>query len=227
MTAARILIIEDEPDLLHGLSLNLTAEGYQVSAATSGDAGVAKALTDRPDLVLLDVMLPGMNGFDVCRELRRHQYHAPIIMLTAKAEEVDRVVGLEIGADDYVTKPFGIRELLARVRVRLRRAAKAPDADVLRFDDVEVMFDRCEVTRRGVRVDLTAKELDVLHLLARHRGAIVTRDQLLEEVWGYEHYPTTRTVDNHILRLRQKLEHNPADPRHILSVYGEGYKFVN
>ena len=148
-------------------------------------------------------------------------------MLTARAEEIDRVVGLEIGADDYMTKPFGVRELLARIRVRLRRRGSAATGDaVVRFDDVEVDFDKCEVTRQGRRIDLTGKELDVLRLLVRWRGEIVTRDRLLEEVWGYEHYPTTRTVDNHILRLRQKLEQNPSDPRHILSVYGEGYKFV-
>jgi DNA-binding response OmpR family regulator len=175
------------------------------------------------------MMLPGMNGLDVCRELRRRGFDAPIIMLTAKTEEVDRVVGLEIGADDYVTKPFGIRELLARIRVRLRRhtgpAEAARDAK-LRFGKVAVDFDNHEVHRDGKRVELTAKELEVLRLLARHRGEIVTRDRLLEEVWGYESYPTTRTVDNHILRLRQKLEEEPANPRHILSIYGEGYKFI-
>ena len=224
--SARILIIEDEPDLARGLAMNLTAEGYRVDAEACGDAGLERALRDRPDLVLLDVMLPGMSGFDVCRDLRRRGFEAPIIMLTARAEEMDRVVGLEIGADDYVTKPFGVRELLARVRVRLRRRSADAADELLRFGDVEVDFDRHEVARGGRRIDLTGKELDVLRLLARHRGRIVTREQLLDEVWGYEHYPTTRTVDNHILRLRQKLESNPSDPRFILSVYGEGYKFV-
>jgi DNA-binding response OmpR family regulator len=212
MSEQRILIIEDEPDLLHGLALNLKAEGYGVLTASRGDAGVERALRDRPELVLLDIMLPGMNGLDVCRELRRKGFEAPIIMLTAKAEEVDRVVGLEIGADDYVTKPFGIRELLARIRARLRR--HAPAAGALRLGPAEQ------------RVELTGKEFDVLRLLARHRGEIVTRDRLLEEVWGYETYPTTRTVDNHILRLRQKLEEDPSNPRYILSIYGEGYKLV-
>jgi two-component system alkaline phosphatase synthesis response regulator PhoP len=149
-------------------------------------------------------------------------------MLTARSEEVDRVVGLEIGADDYVTKPFGIRELLARVRVRLRRRNDVEgSASVLRFDDVQVDFDKQEATRRGQRVELTGKEFEILRCLASNRGTIVTRDRLLEDVWGYEHFPTTRTVDNHILRLRQKLEATPSDPRHILSVYGEGYKFVS
>jgi len=224
MSEQRILIIEDEPDLLRGLALNLKAEGYGVLTATRGDAGVEQALRDRPELVLLDVMLPGMNGLDVCRELRRKGFEAPIIMLTAKAEEVDRVVGLEIGADDYVTKPFGIRELLARIRARLRR--HAPAAGALRLGPAEIDFDRHEATRAGQRVELTGKEFDVLRLLARHRGEIVTRDRLLEEVWGYETYPTTRTVDNHILRLRQKLEEDPSNPRYILSIYGEGYKLV-
>jgi DNA-binding response OmpR family regulator len=145
-------------------------------------------------------------------------------MLTAKAEEVDRVVGLEIGADDYVTKPFGIRELLARIRARLRR--HVPAAVGLRVGSVEIDLDKHEATRAGQRIELTGKEFDVLRLLARHRGEIVTRDRLLEEVWGYETYPTTRTVDNHILRLRQKLEEDPSNPRYILSIYGEGYKLV-
>jgi DNA-binding response OmpR family regulator len=227
MSDPRILIIEDEPDLLRGLALNLKAEGYSVLTASRGDAGIQQALRERPELILLDIMLPGMNGLDVCRELRKKGFEAPIIMLTAKAEEMDRVVGLEIGADDYVTKPFGLRELLARIRVRLRRHAPVAEGGAkLRFGSVEVHFEKHEAWREGKRIDLTAKEFEVLRLLARHRGEIVTRDRLLEEVWGYESYPTTRTVDNHILRLRQKLEEDPSDPRYILSVYGEGYKFV-
>ena len=227
MTPSRILIVEDEPDLLRGLELNIKAEGYGVLSATSGDSALQTAIDERPDLVLLDVMLPGMSGLDVCRELRRRGFDAPIIMLTARADEVDRVVGLEIGADDYVTKPFGVRELLARIRVRLRRQSVSPgDEALLRFDDVEVDFGKCEAKRGSRHIELTSKEFDVLRLLASRRGEIVSRERLLEEVWGYEHYPTTRTVDNHILRLRQKLEQNPSDPRHILSVYGEGYKFV-
>ena len=226
MNPPRILVVEDEPDLLAGLELNIKADGYSVLTARRGDEGLDEALRERPDLIVLDVMLPGMNGFDVCRELRRKGFDAPIIILTARAEEVDRVVGLEIGADDYVTKPFGIRELLARIRVRLRRTATTAQDSILRFGDIEVNFDKQEATRHGTRVDLTGKEFDVLRLLAQNRGRIVTRDRLLDEVWGYEHYPTTRTVDNHIMRLRQKLEADPSDPRHILSIYGEGYKFV-
>lgn len=227
MTGMRILIIEDEPDIVRGLELNLKAEGYTVLTAATGPEGLEKALREQPSLVLLDIMLPGMSGLDVCRELRQRRFDRPIIMLTARSAEVDRVVGLEIGADDYVTKPFGIRELLARIRARLRRreGAEGP-LQVLQFGDVELNFDKHEATRAGERVELTGKEFDVLRLLAQHRGTIVTRERLLEEVWGYEHFPTTRTVDNHILRLRQKLESNPSDPRYILSVYGEGYKFV-
>jgi DNA-binding response OmpR family regulator len=227
MTSTRILVIEDEADLRRGIELNLRSEGYDVLSAATGDAGVQMALAERPALVILDVMLPGKNGFDVCRELRQNHLESPIIMLTAKSDEVDRVIGLELGADDYVTKPFGVRELLARIRVQLRRrAADAQRNAVLRFDDVTVDFEKCEATRGAMRIDLTSKENDVLRLLADCRGRIVTRERLLEEVWGYEHYPTTRTVDNHILRLRQKLERDPSDPRHIFSVYGEGYKFV-
>ena len=227
MTPPRILIIEDEADLVRGLELNLKSEGYAVLSAANGPDGLQAALRHSPDLVLLDVMLPGMSGLDVCRELRRRQFERPIIMLTARSAEVDRVVGLEIGADDYVTKPFGIRELLARIRVRLRRHDGRPDpAAVLRFADVVIDFEKHEASRAGARVDLTGKELEVIRLLAANRGKIVTRERLLEEVWGYEHFPTTRTVDNHILRLRQKLEEDPSDPRFILSVYGEGYKFV-
>jgi two-component system alkaline phosphatase synthesis response regulator PhoP len=227
MSEARILVIEDEPDLLRGLTLNLKAEGFAVLTAPRGDTGLQQALREQPDLVLLDIMLPGKSGLDVCRELRGAGFAAPIIMLTARGEEVDRVVGLEIGADDYVTKPFGVRELLARIRVRLRRhTSNVSGNGALRFDDIEIDFDRHEASRGGVRVELTGKEFELLRCLARYRGEIVTRDRLLDEVWGYENYPTTRTVDNHILRLRQKLERNPSDPRHILSVYGEGYKFV-
>jgi two-component system alkaline phosphatase synthesis response regulator PhoP len=224
---ARILIIEDERDIVRGLELNLKAEGYEVLAAETGPAGLETALREMPDLVLLDIMLPGMSGLDVCRELRKRHFDRPVIMLTARSAEVDRVVGLEIGADDYVTKPFGIRELLARIRVRLRRhEGVRPQGAVLRFGEVEIDFEKHEAVRRGARVELTGKEFEVIRLLEANRGKIVTRDRLLEEVWGYEHFPTTRTVDNHILRLRQKLEENPSDPRFILSIYGEGYKFV-
>lgn len=222
-----VLIVEDDEAISDSMAYALDRAGFRTLRATDGGQGLRLFRQQRPDLVILDLMLPGMSGLDVCRELRKRQFDRPIIMLTARSAEVDRVVGLEIGADDYVTKPFGVRELLARIRVRLRRHEGGRDRDaVLRFGQVEVDFDKHEARCRGERVELTGKEFDVLRLLAQNRGKIVTRDRLLEDVWGYEHSPTTRTVDNHILRLRQKLEDDPSDPRFILSVYGEGYKFV-
>lgn len=224
---ATILIIEDEEDLLNGLEINMAREGYQVLKATTGEEGMRQALKEYPSLIILDVMLPGMSGLDVCRELRLKGFGAPIIMLTAKAEETDRVVGLEIGADDYVTKPFGIRELVARVRVCLRRSSGATGSLVrYRFADIELDFDKLQATRNGESLDLTVKEYDILRLLIGCRGEAVSRDRLLSEVWGYEACPSTRTVDNHILKLRKKLEADPANPDHILSIYGHGYKFV-
>ncbi len=221
----KILIIEDEEDLLRGLEINLSREGFHVLAATNGEAGLQLAVKENPSLIILDLMLPGMNGLDVCRELRRKGFETPIIILTAKSEEIDRVVGLEIGADDYVTKPFSRRELLARVRVHLRRKPAGQLARY-RFADVEIDFERYSATRNGEPLVMTPKEFDVLRFLIRRRGEVVTRERMLNEVWGYESYPTTRTVDNHILKLRQKLEDDPADPKYILSIYGEGYKFV-
>lgn len=225
----KILVIEDEEDLLRGLEINLRQEGYQVVKATRGDEAVGTAIRENPHLVILDVMLPGKSGLDVCRELRQKGFDAPIIMLTAKGEEIDRVVGLEIGADDYVTKPFSVRELLARIRVRLRRqpARKTDKLARYRFGDVEIDFEKYRATRKGKPIEMTPREFDVLQLLIRSRGEVVTRDRMLDEVWGYEVYPTTRTVDNHIMKLRQKLEQDASKPRFILSVYGEGYKFVD
>lgn len=225
---ATILIIEDEEDLLNGLEINMAREGYRVLKAANGEEGMSQALKEYPNLIILDVMLPGMSGLDVCRGLRLKGFAAPIIMLTARAEETDRVVGLEIGADDYVTKPFGVRELLARVRVCLRRHAPGATGSLARyrFDDIELDFDKLQATRNGESLDLTVKEYDILRLLIGCRGEVVSRDRLLSEVWGYEAYPTTRTVDNHILKLRKKLEADPANPDHILSIYGHGYKFI-
>jgi DNA-binding response OmpR family regulator len=224
----KILIVEDQEDLLRGLEINLTKEGYRVLKATRGEVGVDLAIKETPHLIILDIMLPGMSGLDVCRELRQKGIEVPIIMLTAKSDEIDRVVGLEIGADDYVTKPFSLRELLARIRVRLRRPpALATDAlTQYRFGDVEIDFVKFTATRQGKALQLTPREYDILRLLIRRRGEVVTRDRMLDEVWGYDSYPTTRTVDNHILKLRQKLEEDPANPQYILTIYGEGYKFI-
>ena len=224
----RILVVEDEADLARGLEINLRREGYEVLKAGTGDQGLQLALQENPDLILLDVMLPGMNGLDLCRLLRQKGFEAPIIMLTARGEEIDRVLGLELGADDYVAKPFGLRELIARIRVRLRRSKPRALPSVARycFGNVELDFEKCRATRAGRVLGLTVKEFEIMKLLVRNRNQNVTRDRLLNEVWGYESAPTTRTVDNHILRLRQKLENDPAAPEYILSVYGEGYKFV-
>ena len=223
----KILVVEDEEDLARGLEINLRKEGYEVSTTGRGDEVLQLAKEENPDLIILDIMLPEMNGFEVCRELRRRGADMPIIILTAKSEEVDRVVGLEIGADDYVTKPFSLRELLARIHARLRR--HSPSQEQLSrysFGEIEIDFDKYVTTRQGRQLELTPKEYEVMRFLILHQGEVVTRDQLLDQVWGYEVYPTTRTVDNHILRLRQKLEEEPAKPKHILSIYGEGYRFV-
>ena len=224
----KILIVEDEEDVARGLELNLKKEGYRVIKANRGDTAVDLAIKENPHLILLDVMLPGLSGVDVCREVRKKGIEAPIIMLTAKAEEIDRVLGLEIGADDYVTKPFSLRELMARIRARLRRhpPGLAEGVAKYRFGDIELDFEKCHATRKGARVELTHKELDILRLFIRRRGEVVTRDRMLDEVWGYDSSSTTRTVDTHIAKLRQKLEPDPGTPRYILSIYGEGYKFV-
>ena len=224
----KILIVEDEEDVAKGLEINLRKEGYRVVKAGRGDTAVNLAIKENPHLILLDVMLPGLSGFDVCRELRKKGIEAPIIMLTAKGDEIDRVLGLEIGADDYVSKPFSLRELMARIRVRLRRPppGQSEELSKYRFGDVEIDFEKCQATQKGAPVELTHKELDILRLFIRRRGEVVTRGRMLNEVWGYDASSTTRTVDTHILNLRQKLEPDPGTPRYILSVYGEGYKFV-
>jgi DNA-binding response OmpR family regulator len=225
----RILIVDDQEELLSGLAVNFRREGYEVLTATRGEAALSLALKEGPDLIILDVMLPGMSGLDVCRELRRTGVEAPIIMLTARGEEIDRVLGLEIGADDYLTKPFSLRELLARVRTRLRRRpafSAGPIPARYRFGDVEIDFERLRAERQGRPLELSAKEFDLLRLLIRRRGEVLTRDEILKQVWGYDEPPLTRTVDTHILRLRHKIEVDPANPSYILTVYGEGYRFA-
>ena len=222
----RILIVDDEPAIVRGLEDNLRFEGYETLAASSGEQGLARALGEAPDLVLLDVTMPGRSGWDVCRELRQRGLDVPIIMLTARGEEADRVRGLELGADDYVTKPFSLRELLARVRAVLRRPGPRRKFEELAFGDVRVHQRGRRVTRAGREVRLTRKEYDLLVYLAGHQGDVVTRERLLDEVWGYERFPTTRTVDTHVLRLRRKLEADPDRPRFIHTVHGQGYRFV-
>jgi DNA-binding response OmpR family regulator len=224
----KILIIEDEKELISGLKLNLDFEGYDVIWALDGEEGLNKALKEAPDLILLDIMLPKKDGLDVCRDLRRQNVTIPIIMLTAKGEEVDKVVGLEIGADDYITKPFSVKELLARVKAHLRRE-KREEKDVpsvYRFDDVEIDFIHFKVKRKKKEFDLTSLEVEILKYLIAHRGEVVTREALLDKIWGYERYPSTRTIDNHILKLRKKLQDDPVRAKYIFSVYGEGYRFM-
>jgi len=210
-----------------GLRDNFEFEGYQVISAPDGVAGLERALSEAPDLVILDVMMPRMSGLDVCKQLKTKKPAIPIIMLTARGQEVDKVVGLELGADDYITKPFSIRELLARVKAVLRRAGITPRAaEKYSFGDVEVNLRSCRVSRRGKEMDFSSKEFELLKFFLHHPGETLSRDRLLEEVWGYAHFPTTRTVDAHIVRLRQKVEPKPDEPRFILTVHGTGYKFV-
>jgi DNA-binding response OmpR family regulator len=224
----RILIIEDEEDLIKGLKLNLSDEGFDVDWAVDGAEGLHKALEEKPDLIILDIMLPEMDGLEVCRELRQNKIGIPVIMLTAKGEEIDKVVGLEIGADDYMTKPFSIRELIARIKVQLRRGEREGKAvsEVYSFGDVEVDSAQFKVRRKGKELDLTSLEMEILKYFIAHRGEVVSRDDLLDKIWGYESYPTTRTIDNHILKMRKKIEEDHSHPRYILSVYGGGYRFT-
>jgi DNA-binding response OmpR family regulator len=224
---AKILIVEDEPNMVAGLRDNFEFEGYQVISAPDGVAGLERALSESPDLVILDVMMPRMSGLDVCKQLKTKKPGIPIIMLTARGQEVDKVVGLELGADDYVTKPFSIRELLARVKAVLRRAGTvAKTQEKYAFGEVEVNLRSCQVSRKGKSMEFSSKEFELLKFFLHHPGETLSRDRLLEEVWGYDHFPTTRTVDAHIVRLRQKVEPKPEEPRFILTVHGTGYKFV-
>jgi DNA-binding response OmpR family regulator len=224
----KILIIEDEEDLVKGLRLNLKDEGYQVAWASDGEQGLLQVFKEKPDLILLDIMLPKKDGLEICRELREKKITIPIIMLTAKGEEIDKVVGLEIGADDYITKPFSVRELLARIKAHLRREERGARSmpDIFTFGDVEIDFNHLKVKRKDEEWDLTSLEAEILKYFISRSGEVVKRDDLLDKIWGYEKFPTTRTIDNHILKLRKKIEENPSRPRHILSVYGEGYRFV-
>jgi two-component system alkaline phosphatase synthesis response regulator PhoP len=221
----RILVVEDEPAIALGLEDDLRMEDYDVEVATDGATGSQRAREGGFDLILLDVMLPAKDGFEVCREIRRAGVKTPILMLTAKAREAEKVMGLELGADDYVTKPFGTRELRARIRALLRRASGETETECVRFGDVEVDFARGEVRRDGQAVDLTPIEFKLLSLFLRARGRILSRDQLIEGVWGRGVYATPRIVDNHIANLRRKIEDNAADPRYLRNVRGLGYRF--
>jgi two-component system alkaline phosphatase synthesis response regulator PhoP len=223
----RLLLVEDEPGLVLTLTDRLVREGYAVETSADGESGLERAAADAFDLVLLDVMLPRLNGFDVLKELRRRGIETPVIMLTARGQVVDKVVGLKLGADDYVTKPFEMMELLARIEAKLRRAPLTPHpAEGYQFDVVRVDFRRAEVTKAGSPLELSAREFQLLRYFIEHRGATLTRDELLNEVWGYNAMPSTRTVDVHVAWLRQKIEPNPRHPQFILTVHGMGYKFA-
>jgi DNA-binding response OmpR family regulator len=220
---ARILVVEDESDIALGLQLDLTDEGHAVEVVGRGDEASRRG-REPWDLIILDVMLPGRDGFEVCRDLRRAGVRTPVLILTAKAQEAEKVVGLDMGADDYVTKPFSPRELRARVRALLRRAA--PDIEpVHRFGSCEVDFARAEVRRAGERTDLTAIELKMLRVFLQHSGRVLSRAEVIDEVWGRGVSITDRVVDTHLVKLRRKIEADPAEPRHIISVRGIGYRF--
>ena len=229
-TARRLLLVEDEPGLVMTLTDRLELEGYEVESATDANSALQVASTKTYDAILLDVMLPGGTGFDVCRTLRQKGIQTPILMLTARGQVIDRVVGLKLGADDYLVKPFDMSELLARVEALLRRSANTAAASTAseshRFGDVTIDFRRAEVTKGGVPVELSAREFKLLRYFIEHRGAALSRDELLNEVWGYNAMPSTRTVDVHIAWLRQKIEDNPRHPQLILTVHGLGYKFA-
>jgi two-component system, OmpR family, alkaline phosphatase synthesis response regulator PhoP len=226
----RVLLIEDEPGLVMTLTDRLMAEGYDVESATDAVSALGCALAGTFHLIVLDVMLPGGNGFDLCRTLRQRGIETPILMLTARGQVVDRVVGLKLGADDYLVKPFEMAELLARIEALLRRGRPTihPPAPVesFQFGEVTIDFRRAEVTKAGEPLDLSAREFKLLRYFVEHPGAALSRDELLNEVWGYNAMPSTRTVDVHVAWLRQKLEDNPRHPQHILTVHGLGYKFV-
>ncbi len=226
----KILLVEDEEGLIVTLTDRLQSEGFHVSSANDGQKGLDAAVSGDFDLIILDVMLPKKNGYDVCRDLRQKGYRVPILMLTAKGETVDKVLGLKLGADDYLTKPFEVIELLARVEALLRRSPQqinGSTAEIFRFGTVTVDFKRAEVCKNNVCVELSAMEFKLLQFLIENRGDVHSRDHLLDAVWGYDAMPATRTVDVHIAWIRQKLEDNPRHPQFIQTVHGFGYKFVS
>jgi DNA-binding response OmpR family regulator len=225
---SKILIVEDEPDMVMGLRDNFEFEGYEVITASDGATGLERAREHKPDLVVLDIMLPRLSGLEVCKMLRSEGLEMPILMLTARGQEIDKVVGLELGADDYVTKPFSIREVLARVRAILRRTDGAKKRLArYHFGDVELDFESYRATKASSPLELSPREFELLRYLIERKGETVTRDQLLQDVWGYGDYPSTRTVDTHIAKLRAKIGDSGSEPRYVLTIHGSGYKFVD
>jgi DNA-binding response OmpR family regulator len=226
---ARILIVEDEREMAAGLKDNFEFDGHTVYIAEDGEIGLDMALSEKPDLIILDVMLPKKSGYDVCKEIRARKLTTPIIMLTARGQEIDKILGLELGADDYMTKPFSVRELLARVKAVLRRSEHDVKdiSETQKIGKITVDFQHYEATDENGKVEFSHKEFEILKYFLANRGKTISRDQLLDDVWGYEAFPTSRTVDNHILKLRKKIETDPARPRHILTVHGIGYKYID
>lgn len=223
----RILIIEDEPDMRRGLQDNLEYEDFETVSTANGQEGFRLALKEDFDLILLDLMLPGMDGIEVCSKLKEAGSTTPIIMLTARGSEEDKVAGLDIGADDYITKPFSLRELLARIKAILRRTSKdRAQLHEYSFGEFSISFDKYTATKNGVLLELSPREFEILRLFMENENEIVTREQFLKDVWGYTSYPNTRTVDNHIAKLRQKIEKDPESPEHIVTVHRMGYKFI-
>jgi DNA-binding response OmpR family regulator len=222
-----ILVVEDDSSILRGLRDNLQFEGYKVLEAIDGNTGLKMALEQAPDLLLLDIMLPGMNGHEICRKVKSRDPHLPVIMITARDAEMDKVSGLDLGADDYITKPFSIPELMARIRAVLRRYDQQQGiGDALVFGRIKIDFKKFQAFRDDVEIKLTSREFDIMKYFAEHQGEVVHRHDLLNEVWGYDSLPTTRTVDNFILDLRKKLEDDPANPKYIISIRGVGYRFT-
>lgn len=223
----KILIIEDDKSISDGIKLNLETENYKVLTEYDGKDGFNAAEKKTPDLILLDINLPGMNGFDVCRNLRMKKNNTPIIMLSVKSDEADKILGLELGADDYVTKPFSMKELLARIKAILRRRQTLTEnIDTLTFGNVSIDFVKMKAMKNKKEVHLSLKEYEILKFLAANEDRVISRSELLDKVWGYDVFPTTRTIDNFILMLRKKLEDNPAIPKHIFTIHSAGYKFV-
>jgi DNA-binding response OmpR family regulator len=223
----QILIIEDDLAILKGLQAGFESEHYTVLTATDGGEGYALALQENIDLIVLDLMLPTKNGEDICRDLRTNGITTPILMLTSKSDEMDKILGLEIGADDYVTKPFSMRELKARIKALLRRSTiSKEEVDTYFFSDVHLDFKKQEASKKNRPIKLSAKEFEIMQLLIQHEGEVVSRDLLLNQVWGYDFFPTTRTVDNYILNLRKKIEDDPSNPKHLLTIHKSGYKFL-
>ena len=229
----KILIVEDDPHILLGLEEVLKSEGYETASCNRGDEAVAAVAKFQPTLIVLDVMLPGASGYDICKQLRAKKFAAPILMLTAKGQEIDKVVGLDLGADDYVTKPFGVRELLARIQALLRRSSggnsvsnKAADENPFQIGSATIDPKTFQVKRGRAVEELTAKELKLLQIFHAHAGEVLSRDKLLNEVWGYNYFGTTRTLDQVVVQLRKKLGDNGGEPKHLLTIHGVGYKLV-